>query len=277
MSNDIASEATGQCANEGRGNTTSEPNSSEIRPSDSIQNQAFKTVPVDSLREAEVPGLPPPMTGARLDALTKSIAEKGMVEPLIVDDQGLVWAGKSRLRACIKLGHTTVPVRVIPSQDGVKTAWAAAVARQWSPPELAGTILWAKTSAEFKLFRKQASDKLKSHVVLSTWMTEKMGMMRGLKPRNILKYQQLAKFYRDASQEVRLAIDATATLNEAMKYVPRDGTKKKDRDPTKVCRGAFNKLIEAVQKLGDTEVVKDAVAHIQGVMAKVVPPLSDED
>ena len=52
-----------------------------------------------------------------LDALAKSIAEVGLLHPIVVDEEGNLVAGYRRLMACRRLGWRRVPVHVVPLRD----------------------------------------------------------------------------------------------------------------------------------------------------------------
>jgi site-specific DNA-methyltransferase (adenine-specific) len=66
-------------------------------------------VPIDSLKPD--PANPRRIGDAELESLTKSIAEFGLVEPILVRKQDkLVIGGHQRLTAARKLGMKTVPV-----------------------------------------------------------------------------------------------------------------------------------------------------------------------
>ena len=49
---------------------------------------------------------------AGVDAVAKSLAEFGWRQPLVVDEDGVIVVGHTRLKAALKLGRTTVPVHV---------------------------------------------------------------------------------------------------------------------------------------------------------------------
>lgn len=54
----------------------------------------------------------PRVNDGAVDAVAKSLAEFGFRQPIVVDDQGVVVVGHTRLKAAQKLGMTQVPVHV---------------------------------------------------------------------------------------------------------------------------------------------------------------------
>jgi N6-adenosine-specific RNA methylase IME4 len=52
-----------------------------------------------------------------IDALAKSIAEIGLLHPVVVNDDGLLIAGQRRLEACRRLGLVDIPVTVMHLDD----------------------------------------------------------------------------------------------------------------------------------------------------------------
>ena len=58
-----------------------------------------------------------------LEALARSIAEIGLLQPIIITPDGQLVVGERRLRACKLLGWRTIPVHVrsgsAPRQEGV--------------------------------------------------------------------------------------------------------------------------------------------------------------
>jgi ParB family chromosome partitioning protein len=48
-----------------------------------------------------------------IDALAASIADIGLLHPIIVNEQGLLLAGARRLAACKRLGWKKIPVNVV--------------------------------------------------------------------------------------------------------------------------------------------------------------------
>ncbi len=48
-----------------------------------------------------------------IGALAESIADIGLLHPIIVNEDGLLLAGARRLAACKRLGWMTVPVNVV--------------------------------------------------------------------------------------------------------------------------------------------------------------------
>src|SRR6188474_640944 len=65
--------------------------------------------PVDSIKPYENN---PRDNDAAVDAVAASLREFGFRQPLVVDEQGVVIVGHTRLKAALKLGMTEVPVHV---------------------------------------------------------------------------------------------------------------------------------------------------------------------
>lgn len=52
-----------------------------------------------------------------LDAMADSIAEQGLLYPIVIKPDNTLVAGERRLRACMQLGWTEIPVRVLDVAD----------------------------------------------------------------------------------------------------------------------------------------------------------------
>ena len=68
---------------------------------------AIEHVPIDSLRPD--PANPRRISDAELEALTRSLREFGLVDPIIAQRDGTVIGGHQRLLAARRLGYKTVP------------------------------------------------------------------------------------------------------------------------------------------------------------------------
>ena len=56
----------------------------------------------------------PPLTDSEFENLSKAIAEKGVLVPIVVDENSIVIDGEHRLRGAIKVGLKAVPIQVRP-------------------------------------------------------------------------------------------------------------------------------------------------------------------
>ena len=72
----------------------------------------------------------PDMPSEQFEALKADIAERGVLVPIDVDEQGHILDGHHRYRACVELGVTDFPTIVRPLVSAPKCC----VARQRSPP-----------------------------------------------------------------------------------------------------------------------------------------------
>jgi ParB-like chromosome segregation protein Spo0J len=57
-----------------------------------------------------------------IDALARSIAEVGLLHPIVIRADGKLVAGERRLEACKRLGCTTIPVTVLECSPDVGVA-----------------------------------------------------------------------------------------------------------------------------------------------------------
>ena len=54
-----------------------------------------------------------------LEALARSIADLGLLHPIVVNQRGELLAGQRRLEACRLLGWTEVPVNIVETVDEI--------------------------------------------------------------------------------------------------------------------------------------------------------------
>ena len=54
-----------------------------------------------------------------LEALARSIADLGLLHPIVVNQRGELLAGQRRLEACRLLGWTEVPVNIMETTSGI--------------------------------------------------------------------------------------------------------------------------------------------------------------
>lgn len=126
-------------------------------------------------QDAELPGLPPPLAGDRLKALVDDIAQNGLLHPIYVGRESrLVYAGRSRLRACAQLGKQ-VRVIFIEDQAGIDKAWATALTRDMTLVEKARL---ARFAFENMAWLNQIGGKLKGEKLRDTfgrWLRTRRG------------------------------------------------------------------------------------------------------
>jgi hypothetical protein len=235
----------------------------------SARTEKLITVKISSLREIELPGLPSALTGTRHDALKASVSIFGVLQPIVIDEQNVILCGRSRVNACRELGISEIKALRVSSKDGQRIARAAEVKRQLSPLEMAGTVLFYHDSDELEA-RKKKEPKVKTNHHLSFLLKEELGWVRCTSTRQVTGYLKLARSYPNLqSQKEKAAIEAAATLNEALKFLPREGKKKGKQDPSlKLLRTLF-RFEKALEAMGKADVVKDAIETIRSAVAKV--------
>jgi len=227
-------------------------------------------VKVSSLKDLDHPGLPPPLTGPRLEALKASIIGIGLIQPVIIDEENRVISGRSRVSVHRELGIAEIRAIRVSSKDAHRIAMGSAVVRQWSPLEVAGSALWTLSSDELESYKKK-EPKVKTNVLISRLMAGKLGMVRGTSPRQITKYLKLARSYPNLqSQKEKEAVEAAATLNEAFKLLPREGKKRGKQDPSTKFHRTLARFEKELEAMGQADVVKDAIETIRSAVAKVV-------
>lgn len=93
---------------------------------------AIDLLPVNSLSIAGLIRDQPrwPETDPRFRALVADIKERGVREPIWVDEDGVVWDGFDRLRASKAAGLRTIPARRCKSSDGPDIAFGSLVHRK---------------------------------------------------------------------------------------------------------------------------------------------------
>jgi ParB family chromosome partitioning protein len=72
-----------------------------------------------------------------IDTLAASMADLGLLQPVVVRPDGTLIAGERRLRAAMQLGWTEIPCRVVDLDAVVRGEFAENACRKdWSPSEL---------------------------------------------------------------------------------------------------------------------------------------------
>ena len=82
-------------------------------PSGHKERLRVKQLPTDDLHEGTYRPELPEATPDEFDRIKKSIAQFGVMEPIIVDEHGVIIGGRLRRRACAELGLKTCPAFVV--------------------------------------------------------------------------------------------------------------------------------------------------------------------
>jgi len=228
-------------------------------------------VKVESLREIDLPGLPPVMAGPRYEALKASISKFGLLQPIIINENKEILAGRTRVLACKELSIKEIKAIPVSSKDGMHIALAAEVRRHWSPLEVAGIVLWAEDCDELETQRNQ-EPKVKNNYIISGWMAKALGMPRGTSPRQVTGYLKLGRSYSELPAKLKAEVEAAATLNEALKLLPSEGKAKRKRDPSKECRRTLTRFEKALEEIGHADVVGEVLTAIRAALAKLPTP-----
>jgi len=165
------------------------------------------------LSSALLPGFPtPPASGSRLEALVRSLITDGLHRPILRTSDGVVWDGRMRLNACALAG---VDPDFIVVADGETAALTGLIRRNtWTILERAAFVrLVYESPAKFAV--ETASPRAPA---VSRWLGERLGWSRGLSPRQIEKYVELARMPVDARRRAANA----RTLHHALRLARDD-------------------------------------------------------
>jgi hypothetical protein len=157
-----------------------------------------------------LPGLPPPLSGARFDALKRQIREFGLLDPIVADDENRVYVGRSRARACRELG---IPAQVsrVPAEEGVSLAWASMVNRQWTAIEKAELIVQVEAT-HFSSVRRGSGDKRE---LVAGWIKARLGWT-GMGGRTLDSYKRLARLYSNLDGPIKDRVREAESLGSAL-------------------------------------------------------------
>lgn len=160
--------------------------------------------------------MPAPLVGPRFDALKLSIAARGQLLPISVDENHAVLDGRSRLKACEELN---LPVRyqIVPAgRDHRETILDGAQHRDWTVGEKADFVCHVFEHAEqFGINCTKGERREK----VGQWLKYRLGWLHGTSGKNISNYLKLSKQVETANEEVKQQIAEAATLNEALQLV----------------------------------------------------------
>jgi hypothetical protein len=170
--------------------------------------------------------MPAPLAGPRFDALKQSIAERGQLLPISVDENNAVLDGRSRLKACQELN---LPVRyqIVPAaRDPRETILDGAQHRDWTVREKADFVRYVFEHAEqFGINCKKGERR----DLVGEWLEVRMGWLHGTSDKNISNYIKLSKQAETADEAVKKQVSEAATLNKALRLVAPLSTS--DSDP----------------------------------------------
>lgn len=156
-------------------------------------------------------GLPRPQEGPRFQALSASIKMNGVQTPILVDENGIVWDGRSRHAVCLVL-DIEPPFQVV--KDGPAAARAALVHRQLSILEKADLLAYLRENnrENFSQFPgERESEKF------SAWLRDELGWESGFSWKNLDGYHRLANASKDQREHVRLV--NPHSLNQALRLI----------------------------------------------------------
>lgn len=99
--------------------TTADPDESPSSPGPQDNNRPGSVMPIDSIR---IGNRFRKDLGDLLD-LMESIEDVGLLHPVVVTPDGKLVAGHRRLSACMELGHTEIPVRIVNIENLVQAEY----------------------------------------------------------------------------------------------------------------------------------------------------------
>lgn len=141
--------------------------------------------------EVELPGYPavPSMNSPTFKALAQSIADSGQLHPIHIDENDMVWDGRTRLAVMLHLKLPTIKAIRIYSGDGRRIAREALKYRQWRPSEYAEYI-YRLHSVDGIGSGGESKEMFK---VISAWLETTLGWTIGFKSKNVQKYYAVGK------------------------------------------------------------------------------------
>lgn len=154
---------------------------------------------------AIISGVPRPLTaGPHYEALRSSILRNGPTIPVLVDQAGVAWAGRTALNVYVELGIDPPTVVV---QDG----WAAAAA-ECATRDL-GVLEWADLTVAIAKRVADSATLGRINELVSDWIRRHLGKERGFSPRQVHDYLRLGR----ASHDDRLRVAMCQTLGAALR------------------------------------------------------------
>ncbi|MBN8523955.1 MAG: hypothetical protein J0M02_01335 [Planctomycetes bacterium] len=135
---------------------------------------------------AILPGFPKPVDGPAVDALRHSIHRDGVLVPILIDADGIVWDGRRRHLVCLEFGIEP-PSRII--GDGPVAAWASLVRREMSVLERADLLesLRRENRENFSRFSGERESER-----FAAWLQASFGWTSGFSWKYLDGYRRIA-------------------------------------------------------------------------------------
>lgn len=159
---------------------------------------------------AILPGIPRPETeGPHYESLMAYVRAHGQPHPVLVDQGGVVWAGRTIVNVCCDLGLNAATQVV---QDGLAAAIHELATRDLTVLEKADLVLTVHDdpSTNFVL----GSEGKRSKTV-SSWFKNVLGKAHGYSTSQVEQYLRVAR----SSGEQRLAMASARNLHQAMRIM----------------------------------------------------------
>ena len=222
-------------------------NKSTIAQNNSTSSEAEISVPYTLHNESWLPEV---LRGDALVALANDIRKNGLRHPILVDENNVIWDGRSRYLACQMAGVEPKFTDIL-SKDGVDAVRSGLVGREMTV--LDEVRLVARLVDELSVQDDKPKGKMTE--VLSRHMKEVFGWNRRNSPRQIANMIKLKKGLPQMSDAMLEILRTAATLNEALKKIVIKPVAKKNPD----------RLTAAKIR-----------AKLEGIVGKAEEPTSDE-
>ena len=142
-------------------------------------------------------------------SLAESIAEIGLLHPVVIDDKGTLIAGERRIRACQSLGWDSVPVTVIPLDDIVRGEYSENAFREDFRPSEIDAIRRALEPAEKAAAKERQEEGRNQHSQGSGNFPEgskgetrdKIGKLAGVSGRTVDKIAEVVQAAEESPEE----------------------------------------------------------------------------
>lgn len=208
---------------------------------------------------ALLPGFPRPQSeGPHFEALMRSVEAHGQTRPVLIDEHGLVWDGRTLTNVLLTLGR--VPqVQVV--ADGYGAAVASLAQRDLTVVETADLVarVYQDQSANIALRGGKRSE------AVSCWFKHTLGKTRGYSTRQVEQYLRVAR----ASLAERCRMGEAHTLAQAIRILDTEPPEPEildQREPTNQELQVVDmlvKAIEAVVELNDvTAATKELIRRL---------------
>lgn len=164
----------------------------------------------DGLSLAILPGFPkPPTTGPHYEALLAYVREHGLPRPVLVDRQGVAWAGRTLVNICCDLGCTVVTALV---EDGEAAALQELATRDLTVLEEADLVLAVYDGGSTKFVLDENGKRSRA---VSRWFQTVLGKEHGFSPSQVEQYVRVGR----CTGELRQQLFAARTLHQAMRMI----------------------------------------------------------